>query len=592
MLSFALFGSHDLRCGIRFDSKVYLIQGGTTRKSHDVIVVGSGAGGGVVAHILSLAGAKVCMLEAGDWFDYTKQSTMLEWPYNAPHRAMTPKEKPFGYFDACVGGWELKGEPYVNSPGSEWRWWRARMLGGRTNHYGRVSLRMGPDDFRGYSIDGRGTDWPITYDDLAPYYDKAEKLIGVFGSKEGIDNAPDGQFLPPPPPRAYDKVFKLACDKLSIPCIPARMAILTRQLGDRPACHYCGQCERSCMVNANFNSPGVHIFPAMKTGNLEVRAGAMAREVLVGADGLATGVSYVEKKTRRDVEVRGSIVVLAASACESARILLNSKGNRFPNGLGNSSGVVGKNLMDTVSTTLNGYLPALQDLPPFNEDGVAGAHVYIPWWLGKQQKAGQLDFPRGYHIQVYGGRSQPDAYVLQGSERILGGGYGLELKRNLRKIYGCGVAFQGLGEMLASPDCYCEIDPFEVDEWGIPVLRFHFKWGADEILQARHMRETFREILEAAGGVVTTNTAHDPTGGMTKGGEVIHEVGVTRMGNDPRTSVLNSHCQAWDCKNLFVADGGPFVTNSDKNPTLTISALSWRTADFIVEEVKKLNIAT
>jgi choline dehydrogenase-like flavoprotein len=564
----------------------------STRKSYDVLVVGSGAGGGVVAHVLALSGAKVCMLEAGDWFDCTKQSEMLRWPYDVPHRAASTKEKSFGYFDACVGGWELKGEPYVNGPGSVWRWWRARMLGGRTNHYGRVSLRMGPDDFRGYSIDGRGDNWPITYEELAPYYDKAETLIGVFGSKEGIENAPDGKFLPPPAPRAYEKVFQYACGKLSIPCVAARMAILTRPLGDRPACHYCGQCDRSCLVNANFNSPGVHIFPAMKTGNLEVRTGAMVREVRVGADGLATGVSYIDKKSRRDVEVDGKIVVLAASACESARILLNSKSTLFPTGVGNSSGVVGKNLMDTVSTTLEGYMPVLQDLPPFNEDGVAGSHVYIPWWLGKQQKSGALPFPRGYHIQVYGGRYQPDAYALQGTERIIGGGYGLELKRNLRKIFGCGVSFQGLGEMLPSPDCYCEIDRDMVDEFGIPVLRFHFKWGQDEILQARHMRESFHEILEAAGGVVTTVTANDPSGGMTHGGEVIHEVGATRMGNDPKTSALNSHCQAWDCKNLFVADGGPFVTNSDKNPTLTISALGWRTAEFIVEEVKKRNLAT
>ena len=562
------------------------------RKSYDVIIVGSGAGGGVVAHVLSLAGAKVCMLEAGDWFDCTKQSTMLAWPYNAPHRAAATKDKSFGYFDACVGGWEIKGEPYVNHPGSDWRWWRARMLGGRTNHYGRVSLRMGPDDFKGYSLDGRGTDWPISYDDLAPYYDKAEELIGVFGSREGIENAPDGKFLPPPAPRAYEKIFKLACDKLSIPCIPSRMAILTRPLNGRPACHYCGQCDRSCAVDANFNSPGVHIFPAVQTGNLEVRTGAMVREVRIGSDGLARGVIYVDKKSRTDAEVFGRVVVLAASACESARILLNSKSGLFPNGLANSSGQVGRNLMDTVSTTLAGYLPVLQDLPPFNEDGVAGSHVYMPWWLSRQQKAGKLSFPRGYHIQVYGGRYQPDAYALGGSEKILGGGYGLELKSNLRKIFGCGVSFQGLGEMIPNLNSFCEIDPETIDEWGIPALRFHFKWGEDDIQQARHMRETFREILETAGGIVITDTTSDPTGGMTKGGEVIHEVGVTRMGNDPKTSALNSHCQAWDCKNLFVADGGPFVSNSDKNPTLTISALGWRTADYISEQVKKGNIGT
>jgi len=569
-----------------------MAQASDNTKTYDVVIVGSGAGGGVAAHVLALAGAKICMLEAGDWFDYRKQSTMFGWPYNAPHRAASSKEKPFGYFDATLaGGWRVKGEPYTNAPGSDWWWWRARMLGGRTNHYGRISLRMGPYDFKPYSRDGKGFDWPITYEDLAPYYDKAEELIGVFGSKEGLENTPDGKFLPPPAPRCYERIIQMGSEKLKIPCVPSRLAILTRPLNGRTACHYCAQCGRSCGVNANFNSPGVHIFPAMKTGNLEVRSGAMAREVVVGSDGLATGISYIDKRTRREVTVKGKIVVLAASCCETARILLNSKNSQFPNGVANSSGLVGRYLMDTVGSDVAGYLPILQDLPPTNEDGVGGMHLYMPWWLYKQQHEGKLPFARGYHIEIGGGRSQPDAGIFGGAaEQYLDGGYGLELKRNLKRIYGIEIYFSGRGEMIPNDDSYCEIDPETVDEWGIPVLRFHFKWSQDEILQAKHMQETFQEIIKAAGGEVSSKSDAAQNWGIAPGGSIIHEVGAARMGSNPKTSVLNQYCQAWDCKNLFITDAAPFVSNADKNPTLTISALGWRTSDYIADQVKKLNV--
>jgi len=561
-------------------------------KSYDVVIVGSGAGGGVAAHVLSLAGAKICMLEAGDWFDCTKDTKMFEWPYNVPHRGAGTREKSWGYFDATtLGGWQVPGEPYTISPGSDWIWWRARMLGGRTNHYGRISLRMGPYDFKPYSRDGKGFDWPITYDDLAPYYDKAEGLIGVFGSHEGLENTPDGVFQPAPAPRGYERLIKAASDKLNIPCIPSRLAILTKPLNGRPACHYCAQCGRSCGVNANFNSPGVHIKPAMKTGNLEVRTGAMVREVLVGSDGMATGVSYVDKKTRKEVEVRGKIVVLAASCCETARIMLNSKSSQFPNGVANSTGLVGKYVMDTVGSSVSGFLPILQDLPPQNEDGVGGMHLYMPWWLYKEQKAGKMPFARGYHIELGGGRSIPGSGALGGyATRYLGGGYGVELKQNLRKLYGCEVHFSGRGEMIPNDDSYCEIDPHVVDQWGIPVLRFNFKWSQDEILQAKHMQETFTQIIETMGGMVTDKYGAEDNWGIKRGGEIIHEVGATKMGDNPKSSVLNQYCQAWDVKNLFITDAAPFVSNADKNPTLTISALGWRTSDYIADQVKKLNV--
>jgi choline dehydrogenase-like flavoprotein len=559
-------------------------------KVYDAVIVGSGAGGGMAAYVLTKAGAKCLLLEAGSWYDTAKQSPMLQWNYDAPHRGAATPDKPFGYFDACVGGWQVKGEPYTSAPGSDWMWWRARMLGGRTNHWGRISLRMGPYDFKPYSRDGKGFDWPITYEDLAPYYDKTEELIGVFGSREGLENTPDGKFMPPPKPRCYELLIQQASRKLGIPCVPSRLSIITEPLNGRPACHYCAQCGRSCATSSNFSSPTVLIPPAQATGNLEVRCDAMAREVLVNSEGLATGVSYIDKKTRSEVQVRGKIVVIAASACESARLLLNSRGTRHPDGLANSSGLVGKYLMDTVGTDGGGFVPALAGLPPHNCDGVGGMHVYMPWWNYQRQLRNELPFARGYHIELGGGRGMPGPTDFDGSEMFLGGGYGVELKRGVRRLYGSFVGFACRGEMIPNGDSYCEIDPEAVDEWGIPVLRFHFKWSQDEILMARHAQETFRELIVAMGGEVLDSSGPENNWGISKGGQIIHEVGAAQMGNDRRKSVLNPHCQAWDCKNLFITDGAPFVSNADKNPTLSIMALAWRTSEYAADQAKKLNV--
>jgi len=560
-------------------------------KVYDAIIVGSGAGGGIAAYVLTKAGARCLMLEAGDWYDTARESTMFQWPYDAPHRGAVPPDGTFGYFDAAVGGWEVEGEPYTSAPDTDFRWFRSRMLGGRTNHWGRISLRMGPYDFKPYSRDGKGFDWPITYDDLAPYYDLTEELIGVFGSAENLENTPDGKFQPPPEPRCYERVIQKACRKLGIPCIPSRLSILTRPLNGRPACHYCSQCGRSCATSSNFSSPTVLLPPALATGRLEIRCNAMAREVLVDPEGRAQGVSYIDKKTRREVQARGKVVVLAASACESARLLLNSRSRQHPNGLANSSGLVGKYLMDTVGADgSDGFLPILMDLPPHNEDGTGGMHLYMPWWNYRRQARHELPFSRGYHIEFGGGRGLPGPEFGYGSERVLGGGYGLELKRGIRKYYGAFVSFSSRGEMIPNEKSYCEIDKDTVDQWGIPVLKFHFQWTQDEILMAKHARETFEEIIHTAGGEVLDHYGPEDNWGISKGGEIIHEVGAARMGDDRRTSVFNPYCQAWDCPNLFAADGAPFVSNADKNPTLSIMALAWRTCEYIAEQVRKRNL--
>jgi choline dehydrogenase-like flavoprotein len=319
----------------------------------------------------------------------------------------------------------------------------------------------------------------------------------------------------------------------------------------------------------------------------------MAREVTTDAEGVATGVAYVDTATGRDRHVRARVVVLAASACESARLLLNSRSSRHPNGLANSSGCVGRYLTDSVGTSVGGFVPSLVDLPPHNCDGVGGMHVYIPWWLDNRK----LDFPRGYHVEIGGGRHMPGYGFGTGIEQVQGGGYGKALKDDYRRFYGAFVSFSGRGEMIPNEKSYCEIDPEVVDRWGIPVLRFHWEWSEHDLAQARHMRKTFAGIVEAMGGrVVERNRtlrarSVAPTeDGISIGGEIIHEAGTTRMGASSRTSVLNTWCQAHDAKNLFVADAGPFVTNAHKNCTWTILALAMRTAERIADERGRGNL--
>jgi choline dehydrogenase-like flavoprotein len=557
---------------------------------YDVCIIGSGAGGGAAAYVLTKAGANVVMLEAGPDWDSSRDSAMFKWPYDSPRRGAATKERSFGEFDGCIGAWEIDGEPYTVPEGERFDWYRARMLGGRTNHWGRISLRMGPDDFRRKTLDGLGDDWPITYDDLKPYYDDLDRFVGLFGSNEGIPNEPDGIFLPPPAPRCYEMLIKQGSEKVGIPCIPNRLSIITQPHNGRPQCHYCGQCGRGCSTHSNFSSTSVFLPPALATGKLKIITGAMAREVLTDTNGLATGVSYVNTADAREVTIRAKAVVLAGSAGESARLMFNSRSPRHPNGLSNSSGVLGKYLTDSTGLSVGGFIPKMLDMPAHNEDGAGGAHLYMPWWLDGKK----LDFPRGYHIEIGGGRRMP-GYGFGGGTPYLpgsiGGGYGKALKDDYRKFYGATVGFAGRGEMVSSEDCYCEIDSNTVDKWGIPVLRFHWKWSEHELNQAKHMQETFREIIHAMGGTpLGTMPGRDRDYGLEAGGRIIHEAGCTRMGKDPRASVLNEWCQAHEAKNVVVCDAGPFVSNAHKNCTWTIMALSWRTSQHLADEMKRGNI--
>jgi len=593
----------------------------TQRGSYDVIIVGSGAGGGQTAYTLCMEGVRVLMLEAGRQYTPAHETPMFQTPDMAPLGGAGTPDKNKGFYDATIdGGWDVPGEPYVSVPdkwGGNFTWWRARMLGGRTNHWGRISLRNGPYDFKPRSRDGLGFDWPIGYDDVAPYYDKVELLIGVYGGETSLENTPagpGGTLLPPPKPIVSDHLLMHRAPPLGIPVLPGRRAVLTRAqdhrtipgklhpgnaraqqiLADamrkRSPCLWATPCGRGCAVAANYQSNTVHLPPALATGNLDIITNAMVYEVTMGKNGRANGVRFVDATTGRHEHATARVIVLGASACESARILLNSKSGQFPNGLGNSSGLVGRYVLDTVGSSVGAQIPLLENLPPLNEDAADGLQVYVPWWLYKEQLAHKLPFPRGYHIEYGGGKGMPSIGTFSGLEWLTGGSYGRKFKEDARRYYGSFVYFDGRGAMVPNDKCYVEIDPKVKDRFGIPVLRFHWQWGDYEQRQAVHMQETFGQIVQAMGGRVQTPIITDPVKAIAPGGYMIHEVGGTIMGASAHNSVTNSWSQTWDVPNVFVADGGVFPYNADKNPTLTIMALAWRMSDHIMERMKRREI--
>lgn len=592
--------------------------------SYDVVIVGSGAGGGQTAYTLTMEGVKVLVLEAGRSFDVQTEVAMLQLPSHAPLRGEKTPDKQYGFHDCSIhSGWDIPGEPYTNAHAqleSQFRWWRQRMMGGRTNHWGRISLRNGPCDFKPRTRWGRGFDWPISYDDLAPYYDKVEMLIGVFGTNEGIENSPDsspGVLLPAPRLRVGElyaqkhgkkvgaRVVSIHRAVLTKPqdadTLPAKLhpgnakarGILAESMRTRAPCFWATDCHRGCAIRANYDSQTVHLRPALASGNLDILPNAMAREVTIDRHGKATGITFIDKTTGRERHAKGRVVVLAASSQESVRLLLNSKSNLYPQGLANSSGTVGKYITDSVSSSLGAHIPAFEGMPVHNEDGAGGPHAYVPWTLLAQNRNGEFGFPGGYHLEFTSGRQMPSLSVASGIDSRSGSAsvlYGRKLKEEARRFYGCQLGFGAQGTMLPNDDCFAELDPDVKDQWGIPALRFHWKWSDFELNQVRHQQRRIRELLEALGGRVSAKAETDPAKIIRQGGTVIHEVGGAIMGADPATSVTNPWSQTWDVKNLFLADGAPFASTADKNPTLTIMALAWRMADHLIDELKRQNL--
>ena len=555
-----------------------------SKADYDVLIVGSGAGGAMAAYELTKAGIKVLLLEAGRHYDPKTETPMFKRNADAPLMASGNTDKDFGYYDATVdGGWTVPDEPYTTDEDSEFLWWRARMLGGRTNHWGRYSLRFSEHDFKGKSRDGLGADWPFEYSDIAPWYDKTEALVGVCGTNTGLDDMPDSApdvLQPPPAPRVPELLVAAAANKLGLKAVPMHRAVLTRPKDDRAACFYATPCGHGCSIGAAFQTTTSLLPMAHKTGNLTVITNAMVKQVTTDANGQVTGVTYIDKTSSEQLTLPARVVILAASACESARIMLNSASDSHPQGLANSSGQLGKNLMDSTGAGLGATIPALRNRPRYNEDGHTANHLFIPWWGHKAQENGELNFPRGYHFEIGSGFREPGAWVSGDFK-----GYGKALKDEAKANYGASVYFALRGEMLPNTDCYMDIAPDVTDKWGIPVARFHWKWSEHELNQVAHGLKTAKDLLQTMGA--TVGDLPSPEQAIAKGGQIIHEVGTTRMGESKEDSVTNQWGQTWDCPNLFVMDGGVFASNPHKNCTLTILTLAMRNANWLAGQLHK-----
>jgi choline dehydrogenase-like flavoprotein len=548
----------------------------------DVIIVGSGAAGGMAAYTLTKAGLRCLLLEAGRDYDPQKEVNMLAAESDAPLRGAATPDKPFGYFDATVGGgWQVDGEPYTMREGTTFRWYRSRMLGGRTNHWGRHVPRWGPYDFKPFSRDGHGVDWPISYDDIAPFYDRVEKMIGVNGGRIELENHPDsppGCLMPPPKPRVTEMLIKAAAESIGIPVRAAHTAVLTRDMPNdvapRSACFNATPCTRGCTIGAMFQTTTSFLPMARATGRLTVVTDAMVARVVMAGANRAAGVEYVDRKTDMRHQAKARVVVLAAGTCETTRLLLNSA----PGGLANTSGQLGRNLTDSTGASFRAYVPALANRPRYNEDGIGGQHIYIPFWLYKEQKNGTLDFPRGYHFEIGGRFGIPPAAALP---RVWGAG----LKKAVRSASGATISLTLRGEMIPNKDTFCEIDPTTKDRFGIPVLRFAFRWSQHELNQVAHGQRSAHAVFKRMNATIL-GPELPPEQLITAGGEIIHELGTARMGSDARSSVVNSYGQTWDVGNLVLMDGSIFASGAHKNPTLTILALALRASERLTAKFK------
>ena len=556
------------------------------KQTYDALVVGSGASGGWASKRLSEAGLKVALLEAGrpqSDENFTEHMPAFKLKYRDMAPEVIRKTRPIQ--KDCYACMEYNydwfcndlDEPYTTAKDMPFSWQgRLRMTGGRTNVWGRQSYRMSDLDFKAASHDGYGKDWPLSYKDVAPYYDLVEEYVGITGIPEGVYELPDGRFQPPMGLTCAETLFRNRVkEKLGWTVTLGRSANLTRPTNGRAPCHYCGPCERGCITHSYFNSYFTTVADALKSGNCMHIPNAMVYKVLMDPErNRAKGLLYIDRETREPREVFGRTIILCAQASESVRILFNSSTRQYPNGLANSSGVLGHYLMDHITGGgAIGEFPLLTGKPSLNGPNRPDG-IYVIRFRNTHNGPRYKKFLRGYGFQGGGGPKF----------NWKAPGFGSAYKDAVQNPV-VTVGLGAFGECLARWDNYVEIDPNVVDTYGIPVLKFHMKYGDNEFAMVKDMAESAGEMLEAAGAKDIKTHAKPSSPGWA-----IHEVGIARMGNDPKGSVLNQFQQSHDIKNLFVMDGAGFTSTACQNPTLTIMALCVRSCDHLLGEMKRGNI--
>jgi choline dehydrogenase-like flavoprotein len=560
---------------------------------YDAIVVGSGATGGWAAKELTEKGMRVIVLEAGRKLDPMTDFKEHAWPYEVKYRGTVGSRTLYRERQStqskCGSLTEYTrhlfvddvDNPYTTPDQKPFDWIRGRHVGGRSVMWGRQVYRLSDYDLKAASRDGFGEDWPISYKDLAPYYDKVDEFIGVSGSVENLPQLPDGKFLP---------AMKLTCGEWSLKkavesrwkdrrVMIGRAAILTRKHNGRAACHWCGHCDRGCTTSSYFSSPGSTLPAAAKTGRLTLRPNSVASHIIVDTKtGKASGVACIDQVTGKAFEVFGRVVVLCASTIESTRLLLNSATAQHPEGLGNSSGVLGRYLMDhTYSVSVGGVVPSVANYP-YNYDDSRANGIYIPRFQNISDR--DPKFIRGYGIQGAVQRGMMPTTIRSMP------GFGSEFKKMVRDAKAPAPFWMAaFGEMLPQADNRVTINREVKDAWGIPVAHIDCKHSDNERQMARHQVEALKEMATAAGFEI-----HFANPFLSAPGLCIHEIGTARMGSDPRKSVLNKFNQSWDVKNVFVTDGASFVSSGCQNPTLTMMAITARACDYIVDEARRGNL--